>query len=86
MLLYLCAILIRDKFVNFKLFQLKRSSFQPFGGAQFYPYKNGGWTCSKLANCFPRTKYVRGILTGYYMGYTLIWVLSTSDTYHITNE
>ena len=25
-------------------------------------------------------------LTGYYMGYTLIWVLSTSDTYHITNE
>ena len=26
------------------------------------------------------------IITGYYMGYTLIWVLSTSDTYHITNE
>ena len=26
------------------------------------------------------------ILTGYYMGYTLIWVLSTSDTCHITNE
>ena len=28
----------------------------------------------------------RAIITGYYMGYTLIWVLSTSDTYHITNE
>ena len=26
------------------------------------------------------------VITGYYMGYTLIWVLSTSDTYHITNE
>ena len=27
-----------------------------------------------------------GIITGYYMGYTLIWVLSTSDTCHMTNE
>ena len=26
------------------------------------------------------------VITGYYMGYTLIWVLSTSDTCHITNE
>ena len=47
---------------------------------------SGNWHSSSKLQICQKNYFTCKILTGYYMGYTLIWVLSMSDTCHITNE